>query len=406
MTMPRKTVDLIYFNAGGGHRAAALALEAALAEAAPEFAVRRVHLFEVLDPQGQFKRITGMAPEAYYNKRLARGWTLGLAQELKLLQGMIRIGHGALVRALEQHWLRTEPDMVVSLVPNFNRALYQSLAAALPGVPYVTVLTDFADYPPHFWIEPGQRQDLVCGTPRAVEQALAAGYAPDRVHAVSGMLLRPDFYRLPRCDRSEARRAAGLDPGRPTGLVMFGGHGSAAMVTIARALEDVQLILVCGHNEALGRRLRGIEASAPRAVLGFTPDMPRYMQMADFFIGKPGPGSLSEAVQMRLPVIVAHNAWTMPQERYNTRWVQENGVGMVLRSFRQIRPAVGVLLEDLERYRAATEKLENRAVFEVAERLRLIARREDAVQARQRQAGAGTGAARAIAGPLPESAGG
>ena len=43
------------------------------------------------------------------------------------------------------------------------------------------------------------------------------------------------------------------------------------------------------------------------------------MQLADFFIGKPGPGSISEAVQQGLPVIVVDNAWTMPQERYNAR---------------------------------------------------------------------------------------
>ena len=52
-------------------------------------------------------------------------------------------------------------------------------------------------------------------------------------------------------------------------------------------------------------------------------EIPRYMQLADYFIGKPGPGSISEAVFMRLPVIVNCNAWTLPQERYNTVWVRQ-----------------------------------------------------------------------------------
>ncbi|HWY72667.1 MAG TPA: galactosyldiacylglycerol synthase, partial [Burkholderiaceae bacterium] len=216
-----KTIDLVYFNAGGGHRAAATALQATIVTQGRPWRVRLVHLFEALDPQGQFRRITGMAPEDYYNKRLARGWTLGLAQELKLLQSMIRFGHGMLVEALEQHWLTTEPDLVVSLVPNFNRALYESLGAALPGVPFVTVLTDLADFPPHFWIEPGQQQDVICGSPHAVKQARAAGYPPERVHAVSGMLLRPDFHSFVARDRAQERRHLGLDPDLPTGLVMF-----------------------------------------------------------------------------------------------------------------------------------------------------------------------------------------
>ena len=45
------------------------------------------------------------------------------------------------------------PDMVVSLVPHFNRALRESFDKAFPGRPFVTVLTDLADYPKHFWIE-------------------------------------------------------------------------------------------------------------------------------------------------------------------------------------------------------------------------------------------------------------
>jgi len=378
-TLVEKTIDLVYFNAGGGHRAAAIALQAAIAAQGWQWRVRLVHLFEALDPQGQFRRVTGMAPEDYYNKRLARGWMIGLAQELKLLQSMIRLGHGMLVKALQQHWQRTEPGLVVSLVPNFNRALYESLAATQPKVPFVTVLTDLADLPPHFWIEPGQQQDLICGSPHAVMQARAAGYPPERVHPVSGMLLRPDFYKIVACDRAAERRRLGLDPDRPTGLVLFGGHGSRVMATIAAALPDTQLILMCGHNATLAKRLRGIAAAAPRCVVGYTTDVPRYMQLADFFIGKPGPGSLSEAVHMNLPVIVTRNAWTMPQERYNAIWVRDNGVGIVLPSFRAIRLAVANLVAGLETFQEATSCLKNRAAFEITDCLaKILARGERA----------------------------
>jgi UDP-N-acetylglucosamine:LPS N-acetylglucosamine transferase len=89
------------------------------------------------------------------------------------------------------------------------------------------------------------------------------------------------------------------------------------------------------------------------------------MHLADFFIGKPGPGSLSEAVQMHLPVIVVRNRWTLPQERYNVQWVQENGVGVVLTSFAKVDRAVAELVRDLPRYRAATQRMHNRAVFEL-----------------------------------------
>jgi UDP-N-acetylglucosamine:LPS N-acetylglucosamine transferase len=360
-------IDLIYFNAGGGHRAAALALRDMIQAQKRPWQVRLVNLMEALDPSGRFNRTTGFAPEDLYNMRLARGWTVGLRQELKLLQGMIRLGHAAMVRVLQQHWLKTEPDLVVSLVPNFNRALYESITTTLPGVPYVTVMTDMADFPPHFWIEPGQDQHLVCGTARAVEQARAAGYAVRQISLTSGMILRPAFYEPVAMDRGAALQAFGLDPKRPTGLVMFGGQGSMQMLRIAEELANEQLILMCGHNARLADRLQAQSARRRHAVIGFTADVVRHMRMADYFIGKPGPGCLSEAVQMGLPVITFRNASTMPQERYNTEWVRDNDVGLVLRSLRELRLGVGRLLERLPEMQARVRRLDNRALFELPE---------------------------------------
>jgi UDP-N-acetylglucosamine:LPS N-acetylglucosamine transferase len=230
-------------------------------------------LSQVLDPQDSFRRMTGFAPEDLYNQRLKRGWTLGLAQELKVLQGMIRLAHKPMLRTLQQHWARTEPDLVVSLVPNFNRVLYESVAGALPGVPFVTVLTDMADHPPHFWIEPGQDQTLVCGSAQALLQARRAGYDDSRIALTSGMVIKPSFYDLPPIDRRHRRLDLGLDPQRPTGVVMFGGQGSQQMLRIAKDLDGVQLLLLCGHNHALEKRLRGLRRSAPHAAMGFTDDV-------------------------------------------------------------------------------------------------------------------------------------
>jgi hypothetical protein len=321
-----------------------------------------------------FRKATGVKPEAYYNVRLAKGWTLGLAQELRVLQALIRLSHRSLIAQLRRHWQSTRPDLVVSLVPNFNRAMYQALSIARPGVPYVTVLTDFADLPPHFWIEPRQSQHWVCGTPHAVAQAHAAGCRADHIHRTSGMIINPDFYRDLHVNREAEKLKLGLDPNKPIGLVMFGGHGSRVMRSIAKRLDDVQLILICGHNAVLADQLRAKSARAPRVVVGFTSQMRYFMQLSDFFIGKPGPGSISEAIHQGLPVIVVRNAWTMPQERYNTDWVLENGVGVVLDSFKTIRDGVMQVTHDIARYRAAVRCIHNRAVFEIPDILEEILR--------------------------------
>jgi len=371
-----KRLDFVFFDAGGGHRAAANALRSVIEKQQRPFEVRMVNLQELLDSIDVFRQITGRRLQDLYNLMLKRGWTLGSPQLTAGMHLVIRLFHRKQVRLLERIWREGRPDLVVSLVPNFNRALGESLRQALPGVPLVTVLTDLADYPPHFWIE-RQDQYFICGSDKAVEQALAMGHLPSKVFRVSGMVLNPQFYEcapLAAEKRAAERTRLGLDATLAVGLVLFGGQGAAVMLEIAQQLGRRQLVLICGHNEKLAARLRALPHQASRFVEGFTTEVARYMQLADYFIGKPGPGSLSEAVAMRLPVIVERNAWTLPQERYNTDWVREQGIGIVLPNFRRIARAVDELLEPAAYagFRAATERLTNRAVFEIPDILERI----------------------------------
>lgn len=365
-----QTLDLVYFDAGGGHRSAALALETVIAGQHRNWKIRLVNLQEVLDALDVFRKVTGIRLEDVYNLALAKGWTLGSTYLLPLMHGIIRAYHPAQVKLLTTYWEKQRPDMVVSLVPNFNRALFESLAMAVAGVPLVTILTDFADYPPHFWMEK-QAQYLICGTARAEQQALALGYPNARVFRTSGMILRPEFYDPPGCDRAAGRMQLGLDPNRTTGLVLFGGEGSNVMLPIAERLGnsaiDLQLIMLCGRNESLRGRLAKLKTRNKIVTAGFTKEIPRYMYLGDFFIGKPGPGSISEAIQMHLPVVVARNAWTLPQERYNTDWVCDEGVGIVLNNFRDVETAVQDMLTGgrLRSMQAKAAALQNHAVFEI-----------------------------------------
>jgi 1,2-diacylglycerol 3-beta-galactosyltransferase len=372
-----KGLDFIYFDAGGGHRSAAMALQQVIAQQGRPWEIRMVNLQEQLDNLDIFRRITGIRLQDYYNLMLKKGWTLGSGELLKGLHVVIRLFEPRLVRLLRDFWRAGQPDMVVSLIPNFNRALKLSLEAELPATPLVTILTDIADYPPHFWIE-RQRQHLICGSDRAVRQALELGHGDGFIRRASGMILNPHFYEPVEVDLSAERQRLGLQPDWPTGLVLFGGEGSAVMLEIARRLEaaarPLQLILICGRNQKLAAKLRAMPSRIPLFVEGFTREVPYYMRLSDFFIGKPGPGSISEAIAMKLPVIVERNAWNLPQERYNCEWVREQDVGLVLRNFRGIAAAVEELLEPAAyaRMRANAGAQSNRAVFEIPDMLQSI----------------------------------
>lgn len=364
------TLDFIYFEAGGGHKSAAMALESVIGAEGYGWNVRLVNLQEVLDPLDIFRKLTGIRLEDIYNRLLAKGWTLGSVYLLPLMQGVIRMYHDASVKLLVDFWKQRRPDMVVSLVPNLNRALFESLHKSLPGTPFVTILTDLADYPPHFWIEK-QPQYFICGTEKAKEQAIALGHSAARIFQTGGMILRPSFYQTPTVVRHEERQRLGLNPDLPTGIVLFGGEGSNVMFSIAEKLGnsslDLQLIMICGRNASLKSRLQDLRTRNRMFVEGFTKEIPYYMSLSDFFIGKPGPGSISEAIKMGLPVIVESNAWTLPQERFNGEWVRDQRVGIVLRNFRQISNAVEELLAGnrLSEMRSRIVQMNNRAVYEI-----------------------------------------
>lgn len=374
----RRKAEFFYVEAGGGHKSAATALKAVMDARQSEWDITLTNLNHVLGPTDVFKAVTGRGLEDWYNWMLKEGWTLGAAPAMRPMHLLIWLLGGKLTRLLEAHFHARQPELVVSLIPHFNRYLHRAVRRYSNRVPFATVITDFADIPPRVWLE-RQLQYVACGTAKAVRQARDEYRLPeDRILATSGMILRPSFYEVQPVDRAAERARLGLKNGVPLALVLFGGEGARPMADIARRLSDsglgLQLILMYGHNEKLGARLRELKLRVPVHVQGFTSDVPRFMQIADFMIGKPGPGSISEALAMRLPVIVDCNAWTMPQERYNAEWLEENRLGLVVKNWREITAAVSRLLApgELEGYCARAAGVNNRAVFEIADWLETL----------------------------------
>jgi UDP-N-acetylglucosamine:LPS N-acetylglucosamine transferase len=371
-----REVLLLTVDAGGGHRAAANALMAARDEKDPGFRFRVANLQEVFAPLDVVKRTTGLSLEEGYNLVLRRRWTALLGPLLRLLHLAIAIRRRSLVAAFARHLAARTPAAVLSVVPNFNGVVRDAVRRACPGVPVIVLLTDFADFPPRFWIEPGLDRVIVA-TDRARAQARAIGLTEDRISTVSGMVLNPHFYAAGEpTTRARVREELGLDAAF-TVLLLFGGKGSPEMEPLARSLLERstawQLVALCGQNPDLLARLGELSAKAGGRLrpFGFTTRVADYMAAADLLVTKPGPGSLAEAFQARLPVVVTRNRHTILQERFNTDFVAERGLGVVVGDWREIPGAVARLTEDardLGRLRANIETLpENRAVYEVIE---------------------------------------
>jgi 1,2-diacylglycerol 3-beta-galactosyltransferase len=280
------------------------------------------------------------------------------------------------------------------VIPHFNREIAESWTSVYPGRPFVTIITDLADFPPRFWIEPIAEQIVVAGSARAARQAQDFGKGKGRnLFEASGMILRPEFYAEQKETCEGIRRQLGLDLQRTTAIVLFGGYGSNVIYEIARQIDGarlpLQLILVCGKNEKLAERLRAQKWNIPVHVVGFTREVNRLMHASDFLIGKPGPGSIAEAMISGLPVLVECNSATLPQERYNTEWVTEKKVGMVIRNFKsEVGAAVRAVLEPgkLNEMKRNVLAQNNRAVFEIPEFLEALLTKEQPEPEKQQHA--------------------
>jgi processive 1,2-diacylglycerol beta-glucosyltransferase len=371
-------VLLFTIDAGGGHRAAARALVAAAEETEAPFRFQVQNFQQALLPLDVLRRATGVSLEDAYNLILRQHWNAFMVPLLRLMHAGIRVRRRAIVRTLAA-WLRARPRpaAVVSVFPNFNGILRDALAAAHPGTPLVVVLTDLADFPPRFWIEPGIDR-VVVATDEARRQALAIGIPENRIARVSGMVLHPRFYRGGGADAGARFRAeAGFAAADFVVTLLFGGKGSPEMLPLASRLlasdETLRLVAISGDNRTLHERLGALAATASGrlAALGFTDRVADVLGATDVLVTKPGPGSLSEAFQHGVPVVVTRNIHTIPQERYNTDLVRDQGLGTVVRHWREIPDAVAALRKDPARRGAIRARVKamppNRAVYEVVE---------------------------------------
>ena len=94
-----------------------------------------MNLQELLDELDILKKYANIRIQDFYNEMLRTGWTLGSPQLMRVLQAVIRAYHRPAVKRLERHWQETQPDMVVSFVPHFNRALCESFRKVSPTGP-------------------------------------------------------------------------------------------------------------------------------------------------------------------------------------------------------------------------------------------------------------------------------
>lgn len=375
-----KHIHFVMFDAGGGHRTIVESLTAVIAQQYPSWTVHSLNISKaIFDPLDPLYQLTGLQGEKlFYNDLIiTKGWTWFYPITIFLARLRIWGLYSRARQRLQHYWVDQQPDLVVSTIPLYNKLLWESLKLAKPETPFATLLSDLSDVPPHHYIEPLE-QFVICPTQEAVQQAKKIGIAHNNIFQTSGLSLLPKFYETAPIDIASERQKLGLKPDQLTGLVFFGSQGSKIMLSIARCLEqlhhNVQLIFLCGHNEKVATLLRHSSSRLVQYVENFTQDVPYFMRLSNFFIGKPGAISISEAIAMHLPVIVECNQRTVSHEKVNVNWIRQYQLGLTVENFHSVDKAVEEMLNPavFQRLCHNTAALKNRAAFEIPEILEKI----------------------------------
>jgi len=352
-------VLILFSDTGGGHRAAARALTDALKLLDPTCVVT------VADPligQGPtiVRRLASLYSPVIRRSRAAWG-AVYHSSNTQPTFAAIRAVFGPGVRRVVVHLLKQhDPDVVLSVHPLLNHIAHQAIRKSGRPRALMTVITDLVDF--HRGWTFSQADLVVAPTEDARRVALRRRVPADRVKLL-GLPVDLRFRPPAPGEKQALRRRFGLDEHRFTVLVMGGaagvGHLAAQVRSLAVEAHPWQLVVVCGRNEKLRRRLAELEASTPMLVTGFVDYMPELMRACDLVVTKAGPGAIAEALATGLPLVIT--GFLPGQESPNVDFVVESRIGAFAPKESDLLDEVRVMAEGGPTWREMSAKAEDMA---------------------------------------------
>jgi len=214
--------------------------------------------------------------------------------------------------------------LIVTVHPFANTFALRALGRDRP--PFINVVTDMVTTHA-LWFD--KRADLILvPTDQARQTAIKYNMPPEKVRVVG--LPVADKYCKPLGRKSVLRKKLGWVLDKPVVLLVGGGEGMGPLAETAREIDasglDLSLVVVCGRNQRLKSKLEARTWENPVFIYGFTHNMPDFIRAADFIVTKAGPGTIAEALNAQLPIIL--HARLPGQEDGNVTFVEQEGAGV------------------------------------------------------------------------------
>lgn len=201
----------------------------------------------------------------------------------------------------------------------------------LVAAPTYGICTDYTIQP--FWEDVPRIEYVVIASELLTHRCVQRGVEKERILPL-GIPVHPKFNRP--ISREDAAAALGIDPARPTILLMGGSMGYANHEKTIDRLSELgqpfQLLVVCGNNKKsyahLTKYVEGYRGDCAIYPYGFVDNVDVMMGAADCIITKPGGLTVSEALARRLPMLLVD---PIPgHEERNVEFLLNNGMALAI----------------------------------------------------------------------------
>lgn len=366
-----KNLDIVFFDAGSGHRSAAVALQKVLSGLYPHWNVRAINIVDIFDHHKSFGWVVRKGI-TQFNRELVKDKVFDLKGKINLSLLCHDLVYENGIRAIASFWSGYHIDAVISVTPMYNPVLYKAARIVNPYVKCITIPVDFDEVKPRYWFTPKLPQYYINSTDALMNQALRAGINADFLFRIPGMIVDPAAYEKVSLNKKEILESLDLQPSLPTGFLSFGGQGSNRSMEIAKALNKdplpVNMIFLCGKNEKLFKDLTNFKTVYPKAVFSYLKETPLYyLHLSDFAIGKPGAMTITEALITKTPQIALQSTGMRPVQKGNENWIHQSGVGLVAPKVTDIVFCLKKIIKEEETFKQKIKENVHQGIFKCAD---------------------------------------
>ena len=237
-------------------------------------------------------------------------------------------------KQLQKDFLEYNPDLLIAthffggiMMGSINKKYHTKTKI-------ITIITDYCSN--CMWIQNHKYEDYIIVSNEIVKQEVLKFGVDEKKICPFGIPLSSKFKVT--YDKEKIKIKYNIKNNKP--IILFFGGGSMGsnftynyLKALLKLKLDINIIFVAGKNVELQNKVNDLvmkENTPNITVLGFTNDVSNLLNIATLVITKPGGLSVTEALEMKTPMILIPG--NGGQENYNANFVTKNKFGLRVRT--------------------------------------------------------------------------